>query len=499
MNIDWLLNCEPRVAQIEAIARSYYGVKLRTHKDDEINEINFRNGPADGWGHFLEMRLGKTPTLLNEFLLFNRDHGMKRLFILTPNKYKYTWALEIEKFGAIIPVHVFESANRKGAMKFIQSVDEGIMIVNYEALIQETNISVFQEFIIPGSTMIGADESVHLKNRKSNFFMNGNFIAKQCAVSRAMSGKPVVQSVADLWSQMRFIRQLDGINFFQFRNTFCEMGGYMGKKVVGFKNKERLDSLRDSCSFYARREDWGVNFTPDYFTRKIGMTAEQQKAYTEMEDDFITWVQSGTAITADQVITKYIKLAQISSGFVRDEFGEAHELIPFDKSPKFQDLKYILDNEIEGKTIIICNSSYSSTKLFEELSKVTPDRPNPNPAIIVGATTMKQLGKNTDDEKHKFNTNDACTEIICNIRAVKYGHTLIGSPTSKCLTTIYFESSYSLDDMAQSEQRNQGFHQTEGTVIISFAASEQEERIMTALYEKEEIASKIMGYYKGNS
>ena len=64
----WLLNCEPREVQLEALNRSYF----------------CDGGPKRGWGHFMEMRLGKTPAALNEYLLLRRDTDIRRMLVIAP-------------------------------------------------------------------------------------------------------------------------------------------------------------------------------------------------------------------------------------------------------------------------------------------------------------------------------------------------------------------------------------------------------------------------------
>ena len=81
-------------------------------------------------------------------------------------------------------------------------------------------------------------------------------------------------------------------------------------------------------------------------------------------------------------------------------------------------------------------------------------------------------------------------------KAIKYGHTLMGLPNDPCLTTIYFENSYSLDDRAQSEERNQGEGQQGAIHVVDYVSSPIEERVIAALQRKEDVAAAIMGYYK---
>ena len=493
--IDWLLDCEPRIVQLETLSRSYLSVARREYIDDDITNHrlllspwnNQNYGPMIGFAYFLEMRLGKTNALLNEWLLFCRDHGLKKLLVIAPNKYKVAWQIEAARFGVINEIHVFDSIRRKDATSFIQKKGE-IIIVNYEALVSDANMVILDEFV-DNKTMMAADESILIKNKESFFFRNGLLLAKKAAITRILTGKPVVQGPHDLWSQLRFIRCLDGWNFYQFRNTFCKIGGFKGKQVVGAKGVEKLQAILATCSFIAHRVDWGTSFDTDYEIRTIEMLPAQKKAYNNMEDEFITWLDSGDMVTVDQVVTKYIKLQQISSGFIIDENKKVHEIVKATQLPKLLELQNSLENEITGKTLIICHYAHSLDVLELYLKQY-------NPVVIRGAQAMRKAGKEIEREKWRFNNDPTCRIMIGQVQALKYGHMLMGSASDPCLTTLYYENTYSLDDRAQSEQRNQGEGQQAGIHVIDYCISDAERRIILALQRKEDVAAAILNYYK---
>lgn len=487
--VDWLLNCEPRIVQLEALARSYTGVMHRRSKNDRPKPKRIGSRAA-GFCFFMEMRLGKTNVALNEWLLFRRDNGVRKLFILAPNRYKAAWRSEAAAFGVDSEVHVFESSKRQDAQIFIAKKGE-VLVANYEALVSDANLRLFSSFI-DERTMVIADESVLIKNKNTQFFKNALMLTKDVSITRILTGKPIVQGPHDLWSQMRFARQLDGWNYYAFRNTFCKMGGFMGKQIVGEQNTERLRELLHPCSFVAYRTEWGTSFKPDYEIRKIEMLPEQKKVYHEMEQDFITWLDSGQSVTADQVITKHIKLQQISSGFIIDENKKIHALVAPERLPKLLDLIESLETQVLHKAIVICYYRYTTEILLQYLSRFKP-------ALIAGGETMKKLGLEVESEKWKFNTDPQCRVIIGQIQAVKYGHMLMGSKLDPCQTTFYYENTYSLDDRAQSEQRNQGEGQTAGIHIIDYASSRVEREIVYALERKENIATAILGNYRAGT
>lgn len=483
MKVDWLIDCEPRPVQIEALRRSYHGLATQTKVDGEkfTKYLPHHGGPAKGWAHFMEMRLGKTPVTLAEFELFRRDYGFKRLAILSPNSFKKTWGQEIDKFGVLLPSHVFESKRRADAYQWCENHDEGVFVINYEAL-RQTQTQHLLESWVDNKTMLVADESVLIKNYTAVMTKAALKLSKKAGAVRILTGQPCPQGVHDLYSQLRFVGQLERVNFYGFRNRFALMGGWQGKQVVGVKNRDQLSELLGKISFVAKRRNWAVTNEPDYETVRLEMSKIQRQHYQSMDRELIVFLdEQEDAISADQAGAKWAKLQQISSGFIYNDRGDVQLLLPFHKTHKFMDLEQRLQF-ISGKVLIMAHHAATVRLLYEHL---------PDSAIIASGLTMKNLGKNVEDEKTRFNSDDSCKIMVAQVKAVKYGHTLLGTPNEPCDTTIYFENSFSLDDRIQSEQRNQTVAKSDPIHIIDYVSGEAEKRVIDRLQRKQQIAELI--------
>ena len=203
----------------------------------------------------------------------------------------------------------------------------------------------------------------------------------------------------------------------------------------------------------------------------------------------MVWLDSGDVVTVDQVISKHMKLQQISSGFIIDEFGQPNWLLPFEKTPKFIDLQDRVENYLTGKIIVIAHYTETINALMKAFSEYQP-------ALIMGNRGMKLHGRDVENEKNRFNNDPKCRMIVGQSKAIKYGHTLMAQPGDPCSTTAFFENSYSLDDRAQCEERNQGEGQVSAIHMLDYYSSMVEQTIIAALQRKEDIAIKIMDYYK---
>ena len=481
--ITWHLDCEPRVVQLEALARSYTGKAWRDNKDDPMpSKPLFNLKPhAPGFGFFMMMRLGKSYTTLNEFLMYHYQWDIDRMLILSPNRYKWAWAGDIEAMGMPelgFSPFVFESGT-KGRKAFAEYSKHrrGVVIINYEALRSDTTFKLVSEWA--AGAYIAGDESIIIKNPQSVITKAALNLSKKAPVVRALTGKPVVQSPADLWAQLRFAKQLNGKNFFAFRAKYVVMGGFKMKVPLGAKNEDQLNAALQKVSFVAHRREWGTWHEPDFMSVSVEMTGEQAKHYASMNSEFVMWLNdSGDSVTAEQVATKSLKLRQISSGFVYDEFGSPHALVKPSKNPKLKLLREMMTTEIEGKLVVLGVHKPVIKMLIDELREF-------NPAVIGGPDKT-----DVEAEKHRFNNDPECRIIVCQSQVTKYGHSLHAN--GECNTIAVFESDYNYDTRAQVLERTYHPDNTSGVTVIDFFASPVEKAVIQALQRKESISDAVL-------
>lgn len=487
---DWLINSTPREVQMEALRRSYGGFGTRDCLEDPPTYFHLHSGAARGWGHYLQMRLGKSMLLINEFELFQRDYDVTGMVIVCPNSFKRGWMLEAEASGTLSAWAIYESTKPQNADDVItQAKKEGrswAVIINFEALRSDKAKSFIEKWTRGTKFGIGIDESVKIKDHRSLQTKAVLALAKDAFFVRNLSGKPAVQGPQDLYPQFRAIGQFNGKNFYAYRGRFCKMGGYKAKKVVGARNEDELHEILRGCSFIAKKKDWGLASESSSVIDNVEITEAQKKHYEEMDKDFVTYLNSGEVVTADVVISKLMKLTQISSGFVYHE-GKAHFFEDPHKLPKMQKIVDLME-EVEGKLLVCYHYSASGDALLEALKKH-------NPMVIRSQQWMKKNGVCVESEKKKFNEDPSCRIGILQISAAKYGHTLVGPKGDRCETMAFYESTYSLDDRSQIEMRNTFFNQEWPNLYIDFAGTAVERNTAKALAKKESVVASVMDAY----
>lgn len=451
------------------------------HSPFEVQEKALSLGAKeDNFAYFKEMGMGKTATLLADFWYNHKVNGTQGLAVFCPNTLKATWEREIKNFiPQEVNVALWPNIPEKG-------ITPWIWIANYESLSAggAKMYSMLPPVMRHYRTMMALDESVKIKNPNAKVTKAVLDIGPLASKRRILSGKPIVQGPQDIWAQLKFLQlqQLFGYNFYAFRAQFCKMGGYMGRQVVGIQEgqEEKLYHFMTAKGVIYYKDDWLTLPKKVYTARNLTMTPIQARHYKTMMEDFMVYFdEHGGVVEAAIALTKFLKLQQISSGFI---FNEDKEVIVFEKNPeKLKELIDVLES-VKGKVLVPCVFRYSVDFLRDKLKEY-------NPVHIYGGMKPEDI----EAQKKKFNEDDKCRVIICQSASAKYGHTLIGSKEVRCHTTYFYENSYSLDDRVQMEDRNHRIGQEGDSVLyIDQVSSPMEQNIVDALQKKNNIANAIM-------
>jgi SNF2 family DNA or RNA helicase len=421
------------------------------------------------FGYFLEMGLGKTLLVLHEFAELLDAGEADIMMVFCPNSLISTWKDEIKKHQ-----FEFETVTKPDSSREVKR--GSVVLYNYEAIINSPGKHI-ADILKIHRTYAVFDESVQIKNFKAERWTKGiqrwEHLLKYV---RLLSGRPMVQSPMDLWTQLTMLHGQVSSSPYAFRNTYCRMGGWMNKQVVGTMNPERLTQILNAVSIVATKKQWTDLPEKLYTSRNYTMTELQHQTYNKMYRDMIVEIKS-QPISVQQAVHKYSKLQQVGSGFMFNESGDAVPIMEFEKVPKLKVLEEILD-EMEGKVIVFAHYRPSVEALSKHFKCPT----------IRGGMTEHDI-KDVIDE---FNNGDSRV-FVGQLAAAKYGLTLLGHPAMPCHTTVYFENSYSLDARIQSEDRNHRHGQKNSVLYIDLMGAAVERKIIRALQHKDDLSRLIMG------
>jgi hypothetical protein len=362
--------------------------------------------------------------------------------------------------------------------------------MNYEAARTDKGREALEEFM-RWDTYLALDESVKLKSRtakqtqaivgKEHKLYPKRGIESYAKVVRILSGKPMSQGPHDLWAQLKAIRATGDISYFGWQARFCQMGGWENRQVVGTLNEDLLQQILAPVSFQAKKKDW-LQGLPEktYTTRRHQLGPHLQRHYQEMEEDFLTYLQTEERVSAEVAVAKWEKCSQIQCGFIIDEEGDPIEIVPPHQNPRLQLLQELVDDEVVSKAVVVYRHRWVGQLLTSWLK--LPD----GYAWIRGGMDPDEIAA----EKKHF--DGRARIMFLQAEAGKYGHTLIGTPEAPCATMIFFENSYSLDTRSQLEDRIHRMGATsESCLYVDLAGSEVDARIARALQRKQHMFDQV--------
>jgi hypothetical protein len=435
--------------------------------------------PRFGFGFFLEQGLGKTKTTLADFWNMYEAGYNDCMVVVTVNSMKSTWHQEMIDEDYPFDIHVWPD------MKRMPSKTKGqVIIINYDAIWRERGGKSLFDWMRRGRPYLAFDESTGLMNHSSNQSQAGVDMSTIAVTCRMLAGKPNPMGPHNLWAQLKGIGAPVG-KFLAFRNKFCSMGGFQSRKVVGQRNIPQLVEIMKPRTFFADKKTWAPGL-PEKKTSTLicKMTEAQAKAYRTMANELYAEVE-GHLVEIDQGLHKSMKLQQIASGFLYNEERKAIR-IGKGKPAKLELLEDFIRNST-GKTIVFAHFDETLQMLMETF----PEAP-----FALSKTKMDpgQLDRN----KARFNS-DACMQpFIASSSVLKFGHTLIGTPTNPCQNVVFFENTYSLLTRSQAEDRAHRWGATVDVITYyDIICSGVDKDMIRALRNREDLAQALLGALRG--
>jgi hypothetical protein len=290
-----------------------------------------------------EMRTGKTKIVIDGTQFLFEDNTIDRVIVVAPSPVRSVWY--DDWFGELkkhlwldTPATVFEHHARPrywlhGPKTSPKERRLEFIITNYEFIRKTARLRQLLMYCGPRTQLVG-DESIYLKNWKS--LQTKAFLQMRRACHRVtlINGTPIGQSPEDLFSQANILHpsilQCQFITHFRSRyakqepvrgkggKALVDPRGNVIKKTVGWVH---LDDLQRRLAPYTIRRlqkdclDLPPKLEP--VTLVATLTDETWRRYREMRDDaLVMFERMGSSSLAAHAMTKIIRLAQITSGFI---------------------------------------------------------------------------------------------------------------------------------------------------------------------------------------
>lgn len=441
---------------------------------------------------FHEMGCGKTKIILDTTAMLWEQGQIEALAVVAPKGVYLNWISEIE---AHLPDRIDRSVGAWSSKKTKQQADRmaqllepcgealTVFLINVEALATPRGIAQLKAFLHRYESILVIDESTAIKNpsaKRTQAVMN---LAPLARYRRILTGTPITQSPLDLYAPCAVLdRDLMGFpSYHAFKARYAETVriDYGKGPVSVVKGFRRLDELSEKVArFSSRRLKIDCLDLPPkiYETREVELSAEQRKAYDQMRSEARVELDTGERLSAPDVLSKLLRLHQISCGFVK--IGD-HETDL--KNGRIDALHDAID-EAPGKVIVWAGYRRNIATVTDALG-----------ARYGASSVVTYFGDTSTEDRltavDRFQNDPECRFFVGNPQTAGYGLTLTAADT-----VVYFSNSYRLEVRLQSEDRAHRIGQHRPVVYIDLIApGTVDERIVRCLKAKKSVADEVMG------
>lgn len=288
-----------------------------------------------------EMGAGKTKQVIDAAQVLYYLDVIDHVLVVAPASVRDVWfdpeLGEIIKHswdGVNMEVMLWHSRSRSWGLKYAQFIGHEAplewTITNYDYIRQPQRYKQLAK-MCNKRTLLVLDESSAVKNYKSQQSQACNFIRQRCGRVILLNGTPIANSPADLYMQARILSPdiLECDTWFHFRSRYAVMGGWENRQIVSWTNLE--DIQKRMAPYVIRRLKSDCMDLPKKLPSvviPVYLTPETWAKYKEQRDQMVTWLDAQTVSISQQAITKVMRLAQITSGFI-----SGVEKVPQQKAP----------------------------------------------------------------------------------------------------------------------------------------------------------------------
>lgn len=434
----------------------------------------------------MEMGTGKTKVAIDWAGIGYYNYGYRKVLVIAPLSVLGVWPRQIREHGTT-PARCFRligsTPDRVHLLKQIlrsPATDKlTYILINYEGIWREDNEgnSIERLLVEFRADLIVFDESHRIKSATSKQSRAAHRISRTVGDRLILTGTPITKAPLDAFGQFRAIDEtIFGSNWYSFKNKFGVWGGFGKFQLRGYRHLDLLIRQVRKNSYRVKKEDCLDLPEKVYLDVPVTLSPKATKIYRDMAEQMIVEIED-THATATIVLAKLVRLAQITSGFVKDVEGEIRE---FDSS-KLDTCMDLLDDVLEEtpKVVIFCRFRHDIERLAGRLTDKSIEY-----RILSGSVPVLQR----DSYIEQFHTKPHIKVFIAQTQAGSLGIDL--TPAS---AAIFYSYDHRAADYWQAQDRLHRQGQTRKVTYYHLMVPRSVDQvILTDLKHKKNVANTIL-------
>lgn len=405
----------------------------------------------------------------------------QKALVVCPTSVLTNWRDEVHAFSDRKAIVLHDPVRAKRLALFNKQAD--FYIINFEATIRFT-----KQLLKLNSDIVIFDESSRIANHKAKQTRACFEIAGLAKYRYILNGTPIANKPIDLWSQfyaLDFGESLEE-DFEVFRTRYFESipmrieGKYFN--VYRISDRQSLEEIAervDKKSIRYLKEEC-IKDMPEksYIRREVRLAKGAEKLYKEMYDYAVLEVKNlGQNITAEIMLTKFVKALQITSGYIKTDEGD---FITMKHNPKLDELKRIIEEVVPESAVVVWCKYLHTIKLIQEML----DKMRIDYLTIKGDVQDKSAVAKIFQES----SIEDFPIIICQIRSGGIGINL-----HKASYAVFVENEWRLQDRYQAEDRIHRIGQKNACTYIDLVVKDTiDEQVLDSIKKNKDVAEYIL-------
>lgn len=425
-----------------------------------------------------EMGTGKTLISIGIAGYLYNQQKINKLLIVAPLSITKVWEEEFAKFADFdYQLRCLEGPGRKKTetLNSLFGNKLQVAVVNYESCWRMEN-----EIATWRPDMIICDESSKIKNHQAKQSRALHRLGKNSLHNIILTGTPITNNPLDFFSQYKFLDEnIFGGSYYAFRARYAVMGGYGNHQIIGYKNLQELTEKAHSIAFrITKKEALDLPEQVDT-TRYVELEPEARRKYTQVEKESILQLEQGE-IAAPNILTKLLRLSQVTGGTIKDEFQDIYETV---STAKLNALEDIVDECMDAKKKLVVFARFIPE--IDEILKMLKKKK-------IKYSLIRGDVKDRASEVDRFQ-NDAETKVfVGQLQTTGMGLTLTAADTA-----VFYSLSYNYADYEQAKARIHRIGQVNKCTYIHLIAKQTiDEKVLDALSKKKNIADLVVDNWR---
>lgn len=209
--------------------------------------------------------------------------------------------------------------------------------------------------------VVVCDEAHLIRSPSSNMSKGMERIGNKSSRRIILSGTIMPHDPLNVYGSWRFMRPDAFIDasgktrdWHRFKSRYAELGGFMGKEIVGYKNLDELREKMQPDSLPANKED-ALDLPPTQDSPlEVHLSAGEQQAYADLMNKLATKLDDGSLVSVPNRLAQMMRLRQITSGYVPSDDGTVNDV----GSSKIDYLHSLVHDTLEEEKRIVVFSQF---------------------------------------------------------------------------------------------------------------------------------------------